>query len=177
MDVRIMVVLGSNHGPSAISKKLAHTDDHLPMVLSCGNWHSRSPVHSGALTLSTCLLPWKSVSWGLSSVDTANFKLSPAETHQLSLHTQPMVGAHLHSKNYFLYTWWLWASSGLGKPMNFTPSSELQNTLGKKSEGQSLKGPLLPSCTLLGILHPWTVLLELSLPLITLLSKLNNSSN
>lgn len=48
-----------------LRKRLRVLDDHLSV---CGNWHSKPPVHSGALMLSTWLLPWKSVPWGPTSV-------------------------------------------------------------------------------------------------------------
>ena len=45
----------------------------------------------------------------------ASFKPSTVETHQFTLHTQPMVGAHLHSKEYFLFIWWLGGQLWLGQ--------------------------------------------------------------
>ena len=66
MDVKI--VSGALLQPWSLGKlrkRLRLLDDHLSV---CGNWNPKPPVHSGALTLSTWLLPWKSVTWGPTNV-------------------------------------------------------------------------------------------------------------
>lgn len=125
---RWSAVLWSSHGPLAISKNWLRLMTTFLWSSQQENCHSKPRVNNGVLTLSTWLLPWKSVFWGLSNVDITSFRPSTSETCQLPVDNHPIgssspilqrIASCLSSDCGHTLAWairWAsWPSSGLQK--------------------------------------------------------------